>query len=79
MPVITSDFSFCIDMFDQFRSRLVIRVLWYEFSVNSKVKYLAFSLLNYNLQISFIFLNLVDQGKPTLNFCYDSFLFSEWW
>ena len=38
MPVISYDFSLRINTFQEFASRLVIRILWYELAMNSKVK-----------------------------------------
>ena len=59
MPVITSDFCFRIDSFEQLRCRLVIRVLRNELAVNCQVKDFAFGLLNDCLQISLAVFYLV--------------------
>ena len=59
MPVITSDFGFWIDAFEQLRCRLVIRVLWHKFTMNGEVEDLAFGLLDDCLQVRFVLFNLV--------------------
>ena len=59
MPVITSDFSFRVDTFKQFRGWLVIRVLWHKFTVNGEVEDFAFGLLDDCLQVRFVLFYLV--------------------
>ncbi len=65
MPVITSDFCFRIDAFQQFNSRLVIRVLRYKFAMNGKVEDCALGLFDCSLQIIFIILDYVQLRKTS--------------
>ena len=66
MPVITRS-EVGIYTLQKFDGRLVIRVLWYKFSMNGKVKDFTFGLLYDALQVSFALLYLVNKGEPTLN------------
>ena len=75
MSVITSDFSFRIDAFQQFRCRFIIWVLWHEFAMYCQVKDFRFCLFYNSLQIGFPLFNNIYYTHPFCKFRNNSTLF----
>ena len=78
MPVITRC-EVGINALQKFNGWLVIRVLWYEFTMNGEVEDFTLGLFDCSLQIRFSIFNDVNQRKPLFNFIYDAVLFGKWW